>query len=168
MLAGCAACRCAAHLARPKSDDYTCRTAHRWLADGGSIPPSSTTHPNPDPSPVGIFFGNFQMEATTYTCYLESAQRRKRPHSPPKTAPETENSPFLPRGLASVREARSIQINNLRGPSCSRQVLSIRDLKYEKCLCTRGRRSDGMGIVLDHHETLPLHGAACSPAAPTP
>jgi hypothetical protein len=31
-------------LARLKSDDYTCRTVRKRLMDGGSNPPSSTTH----------------------------------------------------------------------------------------------------------------------------
>ena len=31
--------------ARLKSDGYTCRTVRRWLADGGSNPPSSTINP---------------------------------------------------------------------------------------------------------------------------
>ena len=34
-------------VARSKTDDYTCRTARRRLADGGSIPPSSTIYPRP-------------------------------------------------------------------------------------------------------------------------
>jgi len=44
VLAGCSACRCAVHLARLKSDDYTCRTVRKRLMDGGSNPPSSTIH----------------------------------------------------------------------------------------------------------------------------
>ena len=42
MLASRLACHCATRAARPKSDGYTCRTARRRLADGGSNPPSST------------------------------------------------------------------------------------------------------------------------------
>ncbi len=43
MLASFTACRCAVREVRSKSDGYTCRTARRRLADGGSNPPSSTT-----------------------------------------------------------------------------------------------------------------------------
>ena len=42
MLAFCIACHCAMQKARLKSDGYTCRTARKRLADGGSNPPSST------------------------------------------------------------------------------------------------------------------------------
>ena len=55
LLASFTACRCAVRGARSKTDGYTCRTARRRLADGGSNPPSSTTIEAPTVLSWGFF-----------------------------------------------------------------------------------------------------------------
>ena len=55
VLVRCVACRCATHRARHKSDDHTCRTARRRLADGGQIAPAHQ-YQNPNSPELGFFF----------------------------------------------------------------------------------------------------------------
>ena len=83
MLAVCVACRCAARTARSKTDDYTCRTARRRLADGGSNPPSSTTIQKTNRSRL-VFFRPFPPVLARFPGMASRApplrSRRFRPH----------------------------------------------------------------------------------------
>ena len=146
LLANCAACRCAAQAARPKSDGYTCRTAQRRLADGGSNPPSSTIIEAPTVLSWGFFSSDSDSSRVFARVHADSCGLRRLAVWPVLGRLSLSPGHSSP-GLRSPRMARSPQgaclasfgINGLRADGSSGWIASLPTRRGQGC---RSEQSD--------------------------